>query len=234
MAIWVGTSGFSYAQWKGGFYPAKVKQTDMLGIYSERFDAVEVNNTFYRMPRKSVMEAWATKVPSDFRVVLKASGRITHQQRLANAAENVRYLYEQAAGLGERLGGILFQCPPYLRKSTDTLREFLDLLPADARAIFEFRHKSWFDDEVFGLLRDAGASLCGADADEDGDYEAPLHATGAFGYVRLRRSRYSDDDLKRWADRFRETWGDAYAIFMQEEDAPTPAVALRFRELVVR
>lgn len=232
MAIWVGTSGFSYGHWKGSFYPAKLKQTEMLTAYSERFDAVEVNNTFYRMPRKSVMQAWAAKVPSGFRVVLKASGRITHQQRLANASENIRYLYEQAAGLGDRLGGVLYQCPPFLRKSTEKLSEFLTVLPENAQPIFEFRHKSWFDDEVFAILREAGASLCGADADDDGDFEAPFESTGGFGYVRLRKRKYTDDELKRWADRLRETWDDAYAIFMQEDESNSPEVALRFKEMV--
>ena len=164
MNLYVGTSGYSYKEWKGPFYPDDLPDKEMLRFYGERFRSVEINNTFYRMPKASVLEAWAAEVPADFKFVLKASQRITHKQRLKDAGDSVSYLLEVAGVLKERLGPLLFQLPPFLKKDAPRLREFLALLPKDRRAAFEFRHQSWFDDEVFGLLRDQRAVLCIAEA----------------------------------------------------------------------
>ncbi len=191
--LYVGTSGYSYKEWKGSFYPKNLPDKQMLRYYGERFRTVEINNTFYRMPKASVLEAWAAEVPADFKFVLKAPQRITHIQRLKDAGESVSYLLEVAGALKERLGPLLFQLPPNLKKDVPRLREFLALLPLERRAAFEFRHPSWFDDEVFGLLRDHQAALCIAEAEDD--LEVPFVATADWGYLRLRRPDYGDAEL---------------------------------------
>src|SRR5262245_49323543 len=166
MNLYVGTSGYSYKEWKGTFYPEDLPDKQMLRFYGERFRSVEINNTFYRMPKASVLEAWAAEVPADFKFVLKASQRITHKQRLKDAEDSVSYLLKVAGVLQERLGPLLFQLPPFFQKDAPRLREFLTLLPA-GRAAFEFRHQSWFDEEVFSLLRERRAALCIAEAEND-------------------------------------------------------------------
>src|SRR5262245_18555903 len=175
MNFYVGTSGYSYKEWKGTFYPEDLPDKAMLRFYGERFRSVEINNTFYRMPKISVLEAWASEVPADFKFVLKASQRITHHQRLKEADDSVAYLLDVALALKERLGPLLFQLPPYCRKDAPRLREFLKLLPPDRRAAFVFRHQSWFDEEIFQLLRDHQAVLCIAEAEND--LEIPFEST---------------------------------------------------------
>src|SRR5205807_4119958 len=167
MNLYVGTSGYSYKEWKGNFYPEDLPDKQMLRFYGERFRSVEINNTFYRMPKESVLEAWAAEVPADFKFVLKAPQRITHIQRLKESADSVSYLLKVAGALKERLGPLLFQLPPYLKKDLPRLAEFLSKLPSESRAAFEFRHESWFDSEVFDLLREHQVALCIAVA-EDG------------------------------------------------------------------
>lgn len=223
----VGTSGYSYPRWKGGFYPADLPSDRMLAAYAARFSAVEINNTFYRMPRASVLEAWAAQVPESFRFVLKASRRITHQKRLVDADDDVAYLYSQARALGDRLGGILYQLAPTLRKDPPRLQAFLRSLPTDARAIIEFRHASWLDEETYELLREAGAVLCLADAEADLP-ATPLVDLAGWGYVRLRRPAYDDAELADWRQRIERTWEDAYVIFMHEDDGEAPELAERF------
>ena len=194
MNLYVGTSGYSYKEWKGTFYPDDLPDKEMLRFYGERFRSVEINNTFYRMPKASVLEAWAADVPTDFKFVLKASQQITHKLRLKDAGDSVSYLLEVAGALKKRLGPLLFQLPPFLRKDAPRLRDFLALLPPDRRAAFEFRHQSWFDDEVFGLLRDHQAALCIAEAEND--LEIPFVSTADWGYLRLRRPDYGDAELR--------------------------------------
>src|SRR5947208_15502677 len=167
MNLYVGTSGYSYKEWKGTFYPEDLPDKQMLRFYGERFRAVEINNTFYRMPKASVLEAWADEVPADFRFVLKASQRITHMQRLKDAGDSVAYLLKVAGALKEQLGPLLFQLPPYLKKDLPRLREFLKLLPPERCAAFEFRHQSWFDEDIFGVLREHQPVLCIAEAEND-------------------------------------------------------------------
>jgi uncharacterized protein YecE (DUF72 family) len=230
MNLYVGTSGYSYKEWKGTFYPEDLPEKQMLRFYGERFRSVEINNTFYRMPKASVLEAWAAEVPGEFKFVLKAPQRITHIQRLKDTADSVSYLLKVAGALKERLGPLLFQLPPYLKKDAPRLREFLGLLPADCRTAFEFRDQSWFDEEVLGLLRDRRAVLCIAEADND--LQIPFVSTADWGYMRLRRPDYGDVELKAWVDRVRQqNWKDAFIFFKHEDEGKGPQMAKRFLEL---
>jgi uncharacterized protein YecE (DUF72 family) len=230
MNLYVGTSGYSYKEWKGTFYPKDLSDKQMLRYYGERFRTVEINNTFYRMPKASVLEAWAGEVPADFRFVLKASQRITHMQRLKPNDDSVSYLIDVAGVLKERLGPLLFQLPPNLKKDAPRLRDFLTLLPSHRRAAFEFRHASWFDDEVFSLLREHQAALCIAEA--EGDLQVPFTATANWGYLRLRLPEYTDADLKSWLKRVRQQdWQEAFVFFKHEDEGKGPALAKRFLEL---
>jgi len=230
MNLYVGTSGYSDKEWKGTFYPEDLPDKQMLHFYGERFRSVEINNTFYRMPKKSVLEAWAVEVPSDFKFVLKVPQKITHIQRLKDADDNVNYLLEVAGALKERLGPLLFQLPPYLKKDIPRLQDFLKLLPKGCRSAFEFRHQSWFDDELFALLRDHQAVLCIAEAEEG--VEVPCKSTADWGYLRLRRPDYGDAELKEWVDRVKQQgWRDAFIFFKHEDEGVGPKMAKRFLEL---
>jgi uncharacterized protein YecE (DUF72 family) len=232
MNLYVGTSGYSYKEWKGTFYPDDLSEKLMLQYYGQRFRSVEINNTFYRMPKASVLEAWAGEVPDDFKFVLKAPQRITHMQRLKEAADSVSYFLKTAAVLKERLGPLLFQLPPYMKKDVPRLREFLALLPADCRAAFEFRHQSWFDEEVFASLREHHAALCISEAEND--LEIPFISTADWGYLRLRRPDYGDPELKSWGERVdQHSWRDAFVFFKHEDEGKGPAMAKRFLELRV-
>ena len=230
MALYVGTSGYSYKEWKGTFYPEDLPEKQMLRFYGERFRSVEINNTFYRMPKASVLEAWAQEVPSDFSFVLKAPQRITHMQRLKDASDSVSYFLDVAGVLKERLGPLLFQLPPNMKKDASRLREFLALLPTNRRVALEFRHASWFDEEVFQLLRDHQAALCIAEAEEG--VEVPFVSTADWGYLRLRRPDYGDPELKAWVEKVRAPgWRDAFIFFKHEEEGKGPQMAKRFLEL---
>ena len=230
MNLYVGTSGYSYTEWKGLFYPKSLPNKQMLRYYGEHFRAVEINNTFYRMPEASGLETWAGEVPADFKFVLKAPQQITHKQRLRDAGDLVSRLLEAAGALKERLGPLLFQLPPHFKKDAPRLREFLALLPYSCRAAFEFRHPSWFDDEVFGLLRDHQAALCIAEAEND--LEVPFVATAGWGYLRLRRPDYGDAELTTWVQRVRgQDWREAFVFFKHEDEGKGPQMARRFLEL---
>jgi uncharacterized protein YecE (DUF72 family) len=235
--LFAGASGFSYKPWKGPFYPVDLPDAEMLGYYAARLPAVEINNTFYRLPKAKVLEDWAAQTPDGFRFVLKASRRITHMQRLKDVGELVAYLFETAGTLGPRLGPLLFQLPPHLKKDLDRLRAFLDLVPADRRVALEFRNASWFDDEVLEALRAHDAALCFTETDrgtEDDSGEAPpLVATASWGYLRLRREHYGDRDLEAWAERIRgQGWSEAYVFFKHEDDGTAPTFARRLMEIV--
>lgn len=230
MNLYVGTSGYSYKEWKGKFYPEDLPEKQMLRFYAERFGSVEINNTFYRMPKESVLEAWAQEVPENFKFVLKGPQKITHMQRLKDTDGSVAYFLKVAEVLRGRLGPLLFQLPPYLKKDLPRLRDFMKLLPADRRFAFEFRHGSWLDLEVFTLLREHQAALCIAES-EDG-VNAPFESTANWGYLRLRRPDYGDKELTEWVDRVRgQGWGDAFVFFKHEDEALGPAMAKRFLEL---
>jgi uncharacterized protein YecE (DUF72 family) len=230
MNLYVGTSGYAYKEWKGSFYPADLPAKRMLRYYAAHFRTVEINNTFYRMPVATLLESWANEVAADFRFVLKAPQRITHLQRLQDADDSVAYLLDVAATLDRRLGALLFQLPPSLKKDVPRLRAFLALLPPQTRAAFEFRHASWFDDEVFALLREHRAALCIADA--EGNLGVPLVATADWGYLRLRRPDYDDAALTMWVKRVREQdWQQAFVFFKHEDAGRGPQLATRFLEL---
>ena len=225
--LFAGASGYSYKEWKGSFYPESIKPEAMLAWYAERLPTVEINNSFYRMPKTEVLESWARSTPQAFRFAIKASRRITHMARLkaGSAADSLDYLYRNLAALGAKRGPVLFQLPPFMKKDLPRLREFLGLLPEGHGAAFEFRNSSWFDDDVYDALKAAGAALCLSER-EDG---APpqLVETAPWGYVRLRLETYSDDDLERWADRLAATaWREIHVYFMHEPTAPAYARAL--------
>jgi uncharacterized protein YecE (DUF72 family) len=228
MRLYTGTSGFSYKQWKGSFYPEDLPASEMLRYYGQRLSAVEINNTFYRMPREQMLAQWAEQVPPGFVFVLKASQRITHQKRLKETGDAVDYFFRTAATLGNRLGPVLFQLPPNLKKDLPRLADFLAILPPAARAAFEFRHASWFDDEIFAALAAHGAALCVA---EDEELETPLVATTGWGYARLRRQDYGPADLESRAGRYHsQPWSELFAFFKHEEGGRGPALAKAFAE----
>jgi uncharacterized protein YecE (DUF72 family) len=230
MNLWVGTSGYSYKEWKGGFYPAKLPDSDMLRSYAERLPAVEINNTFYRLPKADVLEGWAAQVSGDFRFVLKASRRITHIKRLRDAGDETSYLYQTALSLGRHMGVVLFQLPPNFQKDIPRLQTFLDGLPAGRGAAFEFRHPSWFDDETFDTLRAVGCALCQADTDEEPMKK--LHSTAHWGYLRGRKAKYSKPAIAKLVEQVRsQDWQEAYVFFKDEGEGVGPKYALQFLEL---
>ena len=230
MDLWVGTSGYSYKEWKGGFYPAKLPDGEMLRTYAARLPAVEINNTFYRLPKAEVLEGWAQQVSGDFRFVLKASRRITHIKRLRDAGDETAYLYQTALSLGRHMGVVLFQLPPNFQKDAPRLQAFLDSLPAGRGAAFQFRHASWFDDETFAALHDAGCALCLADTDDE-----PLKniaATADWGYLRLRKEKYTKKAVAKLAEQVAsQPWQGAYVFFKDEGEGAGPKYALQFLEL---
>jgi uncharacterized protein YecE (DUF72 family) len=225
--LFAGASGYSFKEWKGGFYPADIKPDAMLGWYSERLPTVEINNTFYRMPRTEVLANWAAATPPDFRFAIKASRRITHLARLNadTAADSVEFLYRNLASLGAKRGPVLFQLPPFLKKDLPRLKAFLAVLPVGHQAALEFRNETWFADDTYAALREAGAALCLSEREDNGP--PPLVETAPWGYVRLRLETYADADLGRWAARLSQTaWGEIYAYFMHEPTAPAYAQSL--------
>ena len=228
MELFVGTSGFSYAEWKGTFYPAGLPDADMLKSYAARLPTVEINNTFYRMPQPALLEGWSHKVAdvSAFTFAVKAPKSITHISRLKDAAEVTAHFLKVAATLATRLGPILFQLPPFFRKDAGVLREFLELLPPGTKSAFEFRHASWFDDEVATLLADKGAALVAGDPD-DGE-PLPLIATAPFGYLRLRAASYDLLGLQAWHARIAaQPWQAAYVYLKHEVLGPAYAQGLQ-------
>jgi len=230
MKLYVGTSGYSYKEWKGTFYPQKLPAKQMLPYYSEHFRTVEINYTFQRMPTASILEAWAGAVPAGFQFALKAPQQITHRKRLKDTGDLVANFLEIAGTLKERLGPLLFQLPPTFKKDATRLRAFLALLPREGRVAFEFRHPSWFDDEVFGLLREHHAALC--IADEEDDLRVPVVATAAWGCLRLRRPDYDAAALKAWAKQVRkQDWRDVFVYFKHEDEGKGPQLAQRFLDL---
>jgi uncharacterized protein YecE (DUF72 family) len=229
MRLLTGTSGFAYKEWKGSFYPADLPASGMLRYYADHFDSVEINNTFYRMPSVRTLEQWAADVPESFTFVLKASQTLTHRKRLRDVAEPADYFFTTAGTLGSRLGPVLVQLPPNMKKDVDRLVDFLALVPPTQRAAFEFRHDSWFDDEVYDTLRARGASLCIAHADAQ---DTPFVATADWGYLRLRQVAYDDDALRTWVQRVRgQDWSDAFVFFKHEDEGTGPRLAKRFVQL---
>ena len=235
MRIWTGTSGFAYKEWKGRFYPEKLPARAMLSHYAGELPAVEINNTFYRLPKVELLAKWAGQVPERFRFSIKASRRITHFKRLGlSSTDETTYLVETCATLGPRLGVILFQLPPNMKKDASRLAAFTGLLPDGTRAAFEFRHPSWFDDEVRTVLSDRNFALVHADVDEPlpGLADAAPLSTGNWGYLRMRRLGYTRDELESWMKRIqRQGWEDSFVFFKHEDEAAGPAMAKEFLSL---
>ncbi|MCG5055240.1 MAG: DUF72 domain-containing protein [Myxococcales bacterium] len=229
MRILTGTSGFSYPAWKGSFYPEKLPAKKMLASYASQLLAVEINNTFYRMPKSAELAAWAEQTPETFRFALKAPRRITHIRRLVDAQDDVAYFAQASSALGKRLGPVLFQLPPFLKCDVRRLQEFLDTLGGQApelAAAFEFRHESWFVDEVFDALAARNAALCVADGD---GLTTPLVATTSWGYLRLRKEGYAAEDLARWSAQTRtQPWSETYVFFKHEDAGVGPGLARAF------
>src|SRR5262245_24574799 len=222
-----GASGYSFKEWKGAFYPEKIKPEEMLNFYSERLPTVEINNTFYRIPKTSVLEAWAAATPERFRFAIKASRRITHISRLKidTVGEPLRWLYQNLDALGPKRGPVLFQLPPNFKKDLPRLDAFLQLLPKDHRASLEFRNETWFADDVYDALKRAGAALCLSEREDNAP--PPLVETAPWGYVRLRLENYTNDELRTWAKRLEATsWREINVYFMHEPTAPAYATAL--------
>jgi uncharacterized protein YecE (DUF72 family) len=216
MKLHAGTSGFAFKEWKGSFYPQDLKDDGMLGFYSSKFPTVEINNTFYRLPKEDVLQSWAAQVPEPFTFAIKASQRITHFARLKpESASAVEFLLKNTASLAHRLGPILFQLPPNLKKDTDRLRAFIDTLPADRRYTIEFRHESWFEDDVFDALRARDIPMC---VTEQPDFASPVVSTATWGYTRLHRLDYDDAMLADWARKISaQPWSEAFVFFKHDE-----------------
>ncbi len=231
MEIYAGTSGYGYKEWKGKFYPEKIPPKEMLRFYSERLSAVEINNTFYHMPHEGVLASWAEQVPHDFVFALKAPQVITHLKRLRNVGEETGYLFRTLSVLGGKLGPVLFQFPKSFRADQPALKDFLGLIPVNMSCAFEFRNPSWLDVGILGLLRERGYSLCTADTDENPANE--IISTAPWGYLRLRRSGYTDADLSQWTKRIlSQKWKRAFVFFKHEDKAKGPETAMRFREFI--
>ena len=229
MIIRAGTSGFSYDEWKGSFYPEAIASGDMLEYYAGRFDTVEINNTYYRMPNEGVLAVWAASVPEGFRFVLKANRRITHFKKLKGSAiEDMEYFWSQAETLEDRMGPVLVQLPGNFHRNADRLREFLAALPDGVRPAFEFRHESWWNDEVYDALRERNAALVIAQTEE---YTTPLVPTADWGYLRLRKESYEPGEVEEWAERVKDQqWGETYVFFKHEDEGTGPKLAARFME----
>jgi uncharacterized protein YecE (DUF72 family) len=230
MRFFVGTSGYSYKEWKKKFYPEGLRQNEMLSYYARHFSTVEINSTFYRMPEASVFHAWAEQVPDDFRFVFKAPQTITHRRRLKDARRETKSFLRAVAALKRPRAPLFFQLPPNFKKDLPRLEAFLDLFGSETLAAFEFRHASWFDDDVFRALRRKSIALCIADMDN-----SPLPAvisTARWGYVRLRRKHYIRQRLREWAEKFKsQNWTEAYVFFKHEETGTGPRFATRFLEV---
>jgi uncharacterized protein YecE (DUF72 family) len=226
----VGTSGYSYKEWKGSFYPEKIPAKEMLRYYSGRLSTVEINATFYRMPQPSMLETWKEQVPETFRFSLKASQRITHFKRLKETEQETKYFLETAAVLGAQLGVVLVQLPPNMKKDLPRLETFLTQLPATPQIAFEFRHPTWFDDDVLELLRSQNRALVVSDTD---DMPAThIDKTADWGYLRLRRVNYEEEILAEWHERIRaQDWKETFVFFKHEDEGTGPKLAAQFLKL---
>jgi len=223
--IWVGTSGYNYPEWKGSFYPPDLPSGKMLRYYSARFPTVEINYTFYRMPNEKLVGGWAAETPSPYKLTLKAPRRITHDSRLKNCGELVQAFCQVADTLGDKLGVLLFQLPPNAKKDLPLFEAFLSDLPPRVPAAFEFRHQSWFDEEVLSRLSARNLALCIADSEK---MSTPVRVTADYAYFRLRDEGYQPDDIKRWADTIKRetaTCRDTFVYFKHEEQGKGPEFA---------
>jgi len=230
MNIYVGTSGFAHKEWEGKFYPEKISPKEMLRFYAERLNTVEINNTFYHMPKESVLTSWAEQVPRDFVFALKAPQVITHMKQLRNVFEQTEYLFRSLSVLDRKLGPILFQFPKSFHVDRPALEGFLPLIPGTASCAFDFRSPTWLEGGALDLLREKGCSWCIEDTDEN-----PIEkiiSTAPWGYLRLRRSDYTDADLSQWAERILlQKWERAF-VYFKHEDAKGAELAMHFQKLI--
>ncbi len=231
MNLWIGTSGFQYPEWKGTFYPEDLPAAKMLPFYAERFATTEINYTFRRIPSEKTIENWCKLTPDRFKFALKAPQKITHFAKLRGCDDTLTYFYKVISALGPRLGPVLFQLPPFLKKDVALLGDFIRCFPGEMRAAFEFRHASWFDDEVFGELKARNVALCIADSDK---LTTPIVSTANFGYLRLRREDYTSSDVSHWAETVKVKggeWLDSFIYFKHEESGIGPKLAQEMLEL---
>lgn len=230
MKLHVGTSGYGYKEWKGIFYPEKISPKEMLRFYGERFNTVEINYTFHHMPTEKLLTSWMELVPDRFAFVFKAPQVMTHVKRLKEVGEEAEYFFRTLSLLERRLGAVLFQFPPSFRANLPRLETFLALIPENVRCAFEFRSPTWLETGIADILAYRGCCLCTADTDEIPAHE--IFGAAPWGYLRLRRSSYTDADLLQWAQRVHEQqWDQAFVFFKHEEEAMGPKLALRFQEL---
>ena len=230
MKLYVGTSGYSYKEWKGNFYPEDIKPDKMLNFYSEQFSTVEINNTFYRIPQKSVLDKWKKQVPKDFQFSIKAPQRITHIKRLKDVEDDNKYFIEAIKTLGNKLGIVLYQFPPYFKKDFELFQKFLNLIPKGVNAAFEFRHASWFEEDLLSLLKEKNFAICLSETDKEPGIE--IISTADKGYLRLRKTDYSKNEVKKWYEKIKkQNWGEAFIFFKHEDGAKGPKFAKQLIEL---
>jgi uncharacterized protein YecE (DUF72 family) len=231
MNTWIGTSGFQYTEWKGSFYPEDLPAAKMLPFYAERLNTTEINYTFHRIPAAKTIDNWNKLTPANFRFALKAPQKITHWSKLRDCADTMRYFHDVTSGLAKKLGPVLFQLPPTFKKDAFVLADFVNCLPASARAAFEFRHESWFTDDIWEIFKTSNVALC---INETADFAAPKISTADFGYLRLRREDYTTGDIERWSEfvRQRTDWADAFVYFKHEEAGIGPKFAKQMMELL--
>jgi uncharacterized protein YecE (DUF72 family) len=225
MNHWIGTSGFQYAEWKGTFYPEDLPTSKMLAFYTESFSTTEVNYSFRRIPSPKTIQNWYEGTPEHFKFSLKAPQKVTHFAKLKNCGDTMQYFCQVITDLETKLGPVLFQLPPAFKKDTSLLAAFLEEVPAGLRAAFEFRHPSWFDEEVFAVLNAKNIALC---INESADLSAPVVATADYGYLRLRREDYTEADMRRWATAIQDkqdVWPDVFVYLKHEESGTGPRLA---------
>jgi uncharacterized protein YecE (DUF72 family) len=232
----VGTSGWSYTSWRPKFYPEGTKSAAFLSYYATRFATMEINYTFNHLPTEKNVAQWTAATPEDFTFALKASQQITHRKQLREPAETLPIFFERARPLGKRLGPILFQTPPWVRRDDDRLAMFLAALPRDVRCVLEVRDPSWYVPEVYDLLNAANVALVHAEGEKAPSPVETLGATADFAYARLReRNGYPDDAVDAWAERLRvilDSGRDVYAYFRHDEDGSNALSAERLRRAI--
>ncbi len=232
MRLRIGTSGFQYPEWKGTFYPEKMPVNKMLPFYAERFSSTEINYSFRRIQSEKTISNWAEATPAEFKFTFKAPQKVTHFARLRDCEDTVLYFNRVISRLEEKLGTVLFQLPPDFKRDVERLQRFLESLPSSMRAAFEFRNESWFAEEVFSVLRDHNAALCIAQSEK---VNTPRVSTADFGYLRLRREDYTEEDIADWAEHVQsesEKWSDAYVYFKHEESGVGPKFAKQMQGLL--
>ncbi|MGZ4966712.1 MAG: DUF72 domain-containing protein [Chthoniobacterales bacterium] len=232
MNYWIGTSGFQYVEWKGTFYPEDLPTAKMLPYFAERLATTEINYSFHRIPSAKTIEGWWKATPERFRFSLKAPQKVTHWAKLRNCGDTLRYFHQVICDLEKKLGCVLFQLPPTLKKDAALLRDFLADVPDGMRAAFEFRDPGWFSDDIYELLKSKNLALCIADSQK---LATPEIATADYGYLRLRREDYQSSDVARWSDFVKSkagAWSDAYVYFKHEESGIGPKLAQQMMEML--